>query len=76
MGKGSAPRPFSVANEEYASRWDAIFGKPKEKPTECPKCGADDYGSYRTRPGNGDSSHTYCVCNSCLHEFDGKTVWD
>lgn len=26
-GKGSAPRPFSVSNEEYANRWDAIFGK-------------------------------------------------
>lgn len=27
MGKGSAPRPFSVSNEEYANRWDAIFGR-------------------------------------------------
>lgn len=26
-GKGSTPRPFSVSNEEYAKRWDAIFGK-------------------------------------------------
>lgn len=26
-GKGSAPRPFSVSNEEYAQRWDAIFGR-------------------------------------------------
>jgi len=26
-GKGSAPRPFSVSNEEYANRWDAIFGR-------------------------------------------------
>lgn len=24
-GKGSAPRPFSVSNEEYSKRWDAIF---------------------------------------------------
>lgn len=24
-GKGSAPRPFSIAEEEYAKRWDAIF---------------------------------------------------
>jgi hypothetical protein len=34
-GKGSKPRPFSVANEEYATRWDAIFGKDSEtdKPT-------------------------------------------
>jgi hypothetical protein len=26
-GKGSAPRPFSVSNEEYSKRWDAIFGR-------------------------------------------------
>ena len=26
-GKGSSPRPKSVSNEEYASRWDAIFGR-------------------------------------------------
>jgi hypothetical protein len=26
-GKGSAPRPFSVSNEEYTKRWDAIFQK-------------------------------------------------
>lgn len=24
-GKGSAPRPLSVSNEDYAKRWDAIF---------------------------------------------------
>ena len=28
-GKGSSPRPFSVSNEEYANRWDAIFAKDK-----------------------------------------------
>jgi len=26
-GKGSKPRPFSVANEDYAARWDAIFSQ-------------------------------------------------
>lgn len=26
-GKGSSPRPFSVSNEEYAKRWDMIFGR-------------------------------------------------
>ena len=30
-GKGSAPRPFSVTNEEYAKRWDAIFGRDLKK---------------------------------------------
>lgn len=26
-GKGSRPRPYSVTNEEYSKRWDAIFGR-------------------------------------------------
>ena len=26
-GKGSSPRPISVSNEDYANRWDAIFGR-------------------------------------------------
>jgi hypothetical protein len=26
-GKGSTPRPFSVSQTEYESRWDAIFGR-------------------------------------------------
>ena len=29
-GKGSSPRPYSVSNEEYANRWDAIFGRDIE----------------------------------------------
>lgn len=36
-GKGSTQRPKSIADEEYAQRWDAIFGKDqpgnKEQPT-------------------------------------------
>lgn len=28
-GKGDTPRPISISNEEFASRWDAIFGKDK-----------------------------------------------
>jgi len=33
MSKGSKPRPFSVSQEEYDKRWDAIFQRdlPKEK---------------------------------------------
>lgn len=30
-GKGSRPRPFSVTNEDYAKRWDLIFGRDLEK---------------------------------------------
>lgn len=33
MSKGSSPRPFSVSQEEYGNRMDAIFGKkpPREQ---------------------------------------------
>jgi len=30
-GKGSKPRPFSVAQHEYDTRWDAIFGRDLEE---------------------------------------------
>ena len=38
MSKGSRPRPFSVSQNEYADRFDAIFKKKqepeKDKPSE------------------------------------------
>ena len=30
-GKGSTPRPFSVSNQEYAERWDAIFQRDQRE---------------------------------------------
>ena len=27
MSKGSRPRPFSVSQQEYDTRWDAIFNR-------------------------------------------------
>ena len=30
MSKGSSPRPFQVSNQEYANRWNAIFGKDND----------------------------------------------
>jgi hypothetical protein len=33
-GKGSKPRPFSVAQEDYNNRWDAIFGRDLQKEEE------------------------------------------
>lgn len=30
-GKGSAPRPISVSQNEYETRWDAIFGRDLDK---------------------------------------------
>jgi hypothetical protein len=29
VGKGSTPRPFDVAQEQYEARWDMIFGRDK-----------------------------------------------
>jgi hypothetical protein len=46
-GKGSRPRPFSVINEEYARRWDAIFCRDlDEKAIPLPQTvtgGIDEY---------------------------------
>ena len=30
-GKGSSSRPLSVTQDEYANRWDLIFGRDKTK---------------------------------------------
>ena len=37
-GKGSKPRPFSVSQEEYDKRWDAIFQRdtPDDKESKRP----------------------------------------
>ena len=40
-GKGSAPRPFQVANEEYAMRWNLIFGRDNEKKNEAQNLESD-----------------------------------
>jgi hypothetical protein len=45
-GKGSAPRPFSVSNEEYSKRWDAIFGRDLKK--EDDQKNEDDAFDYLT----------------------------
>ena len=33
-GKGSGSRPLSVTQDEYANRWDLIFGRDKAKVEE------------------------------------------
>lgn len=45
-GKGSTPRPFSVSQEEFANRFETIFGKKdkmqvrvEENSSEIGKCG-------------------------------------
>lgn len=34
MSKGSAPRPFAVTQDEYASNWDRIFGSLVKPPSD------------------------------------------
>ena len=40
-GKGSRPRPYSVTQQEYDTRWDAIFGRDLERETALEKLGVD-----------------------------------
>lgn len=40
MSKGSNPRPFSVTQHEYDTRWDAIFHK--HIPDKCEHCDKED----------------------------------
>lgn len=54
MGKGSTGRPFSVSNEEYSNRWDAIFGRDNEKKNKTQDMESD-------RPNN--SCNRGCIDN-------------
>lgn len=56
MGKGSIPRPFNVTNEEYANRWDAIFGRDNEKKNEAQSLESTE--SHTTRPNGGSDNST------------------
>lgn len=46
-GKGSSPRPFSVSNEEYAKRWDLIFGRDLDKKEKNESCSGDTDNRYK-----------------------------
>ena len=53
-GKGDKPRPFQVANEEYAKRWDLIFGRDNEKTNETPTLEADRPAASRDFGGGNN----------------------
>lgn len=56
-GKGDKPRPFQVANEEYAKRWDLIFGRDNEKTNKTPTLEADrSSASCPTRRSNNSTT--------------------
>jgi hypothetical protein len=56
MGKGSTPRKFSVTNEEYANRWDAIFGKDNDSQENKEKALELDRSSDPCHNGSSDNS--------------------
>lgn len=52
-GKGSKPRPYSVSQDEYADRYDAIFGKKQVglgRAAEASGSNPDQVGSTPTAP--------------------------
>ena len=53
-GKGSSPRPYSVSQDEYAKRWDAIFGRDLDEPQ------IDEEEQY-TPDEQEDEETLYCV---------------
>jgi hypothetical protein len=69
MSKGSRQRPTSVSDLEYASRWDAIFGKDLT-PVSCP-CGRSPTSQCQGWHGLSESDYQaklaeYKVINSAV----------
>ena len=56
-GKGSKPRPFQVTNEQYAQRWDLIFGRDNEKTNKAETLEVDRPAASRNF-GGGDNRTT------------------
>lgn len=74
-GKGSSPRPYSVSQEEYNKRWDAIFGRDLDDEDE-PELEEDPDGSDSedalqcVRCGGVDTMYIvpngmHMVCDQC-----------
>ena len=55
MSKGSSPRPFKVSNEEYANRWDAIFGKDNDSQENKEKALESDRPMHPCDSGGSDN---------------------
>ena len=71
-GKGSSPRPFSVSQDEYDKRWDAIFSRDlkEEEPEEVLEEEDDDDSLKCLRCGGVDTMYVapngmYRVCDQC-----------
>lgn len=74
MGKGSTPRKFSVSNEEYANRWNAIFGKDNEKKNEAQNLESDMIEATATFSGGKGDSSPSCCYPSVMTNTDDEVV--
>ena len=66
-GKGSRPRPYSIPQEEYTSRLDAIFKKQQQENTAEPSCPVCS-GTMHTQE---NWKFFYCdnaFCNGKMHK--------
>lgn len=60
-GKGSTQRPRSIADEEWASRWDAIFGRDSDKAKQQRAldkliANSQELGAYDDQMGKSDTA--------------------
>ncbi len=74
MSKGSTARPFSVTNEEYANRWDAIFGKDNEKENKEKALESDRIEATATFSGGKGDSSPPCCYPSVMTDTDDEVV--
>lgn len=72
-GKGSSPRPYSVSQDEYSKRWDAIFGRDLDEPEideEAPEIEEDEETLRCVRCGGVDTMYKspngmHLICDQC-----------
>jgi len=66
-GKGSAPRPFSVTQKEFAERHDAIFGNKTKRWQRIVGCGCHKCMECEIDPTTflPKSFNTFIVCPNC-----------
>ena len=74
MGKGSSPRPFNVSNQEYSSRWDAIFGRDNEKKNEEKTLESVKIKATATFSGGKGDSSPPCCYSSVMTNTDDEVV--
>jgi hypothetical protein len=77
MSKGSRPRPFSVTQQEYDARWDAIFAKdltenPPVSTMPQPKNGTCGCGRSPTGDCIGWHSLTETAFREKLSEYNAR----